>query len=164
MPLDRTWYNSLVDDDGSNTVGTVWGKDDVDALMDAVDASLPTLWQGWTPSWRTSTGEGTTPAQSSCRYYRVGNVVHINIFAADLFFATAADALQFSMPPDVAILTPTIERYAVMVRLGQTSPVVYELGYGTAANATLGEVRRGTGANFPGFTHASLHGQGFYLL
>ena len=40
MALDRTWYNTLVDDDGSNTVGTVWGKDDVDALMDAVDASL----------------------------------------------------------------------------------------------------------------------------
>ena len=40
MALDRTWYNTLVDDDGSNTVGSVWDKADVDALMDAVDAEL----------------------------------------------------------------------------------------------------------------------------
>ena len=40
MPLDRTWYNTLVDDDGSNTVGTPWNKAAVDALMDAVDAAL----------------------------------------------------------------------------------------------------------------------------
>jgi hypothetical protein len=40
MALDRTWYNTLVDDDGTNTVGSVWDKTDVDALMDAVDAAL----------------------------------------------------------------------------------------------------------------------------
>lgn len=40
MPLDRTWYNGLVDDDGSNTVGTIWNKAAVDSLMDAVDAEL----------------------------------------------------------------------------------------------------------------------------
>jgi hypothetical protein len=40
MPLDRTWYGTLIDDDGSNTVGTIWNKAAVDALMDAVDAEL----------------------------------------------------------------------------------------------------------------------------
>jgi hypothetical protein len=40
MPLDRTWYIGLVDDDQSNTVGTVWNKAAVDSLMDAVDAEL----------------------------------------------------------------------------------------------------------------------------
>ena len=39
-PLDRTWYTTLVDDDGSGNVGTVWNKAAVDSLMDAVDASL----------------------------------------------------------------------------------------------------------------------------
>ena len=39
-PLDRTWYNTLVDDDGSGTTGTIWNKAAVDSLMDAVDASL----------------------------------------------------------------------------------------------------------------------------
>lgn len=43
MALDRTWYNTLVDDDGSNTVGTIWNKAAVDSLMDAVDASLATV-------------------------------------------------------------------------------------------------------------------------
>lgn len=40
MALDRTWYNTLVDDDGSGLTGSVWDKADVDALMDAVDAEL----------------------------------------------------------------------------------------------------------------------------
>lgn len=38
--LDRTWYNTLVDDDGSGLVGSVWDKADVDALMDAIDAEI----------------------------------------------------------------------------------------------------------------------------
>jgi len=40
MPLDRTWYNTLIDDDGSGTTGTVWNKAAVDGLMDTVDATL----------------------------------------------------------------------------------------------------------------------------
>lgn len=42
-PLDRTWYNTLVDDDGSGTTGTVWNKTQVDGLLDSVDASLVPL-------------------------------------------------------------------------------------------------------------------------
>jgi hypothetical protein len=40
MALDRTWYNTLVDDDGSGLTGSVWDKADVDSLMDAVDAEI----------------------------------------------------------------------------------------------------------------------------
>jgi hypothetical protein len=40
MALDRTWYNSLVDDDGSGLTGSVWDKADVDSLMDAIDAEF----------------------------------------------------------------------------------------------------------------------------
>jgi hypothetical protein len=43
MALDRTWYNTLVNDDSSNTVGTLWDKAAVDSLMDAIDAALATL-------------------------------------------------------------------------------------------------------------------------
>ena len=42
-PLDRTWYNTLVDDDGSGTTGTIWNKAAVDGLLDSVDASLATV-------------------------------------------------------------------------------------------------------------------------
>jgi hypothetical protein len=40
MALDRTWYNTLVDDSGDNTSGTLWNKAAVDSLMDAVDAAI----------------------------------------------------------------------------------------------------------------------------
>jgi hypothetical protein len=43
MALDRTWYNSLTDDDGSGMTGSVWDKADVDSLMDAVDAEIARL-------------------------------------------------------------------------------------------------------------------------
>lgn len=39
-PLDRVWYNALVDDDGSGNVGTVWNKAQVNGLLNTVDASL----------------------------------------------------------------------------------------------------------------------------
>jgi hypothetical protein len=39
-PIDRTWFNTLIDDDGSGTVGTIWNKAQVDGLLDSVDASL----------------------------------------------------------------------------------------------------------------------------
>jgi hypothetical protein len=39
-PLSRAWFNTLVDDDGSGNVGTVWNKGQVDGLMDTVDAAL----------------------------------------------------------------------------------------------------------------------------
>lgn len=42
-PLDRTWYNTLVDDDGSGNVGTVWNKAAVNSLLASVDASLAAL-------------------------------------------------------------------------------------------------------------------------
>lgn len=41
MPLDRTWYNSLVD--GPPATGTLWNKAAVDSLMDAVDAALAVI-------------------------------------------------------------------------------------------------------------------------
>jgi len=43
MALDRTWYNSLVDDDGSGMTGSVWDKADVNSLMNAIDAEIARL-------------------------------------------------------------------------------------------------------------------------
>lgn len=42
-PLSRTWYNTLIDDDGSGSVGTVWNKGQVGSFMDTIDASLAGL-------------------------------------------------------------------------------------------------------------------------
>lgn len=38
MPLDRTWYTTLVDDNGTGTTGTVWDKAAIDAFINAIDA------------------------------------------------------------------------------------------------------------------------------
>lgn len=41
MAIDRTKYNLLVDDDGTNTVGTVWNKAQIkDVILDPVDAAI----------------------------------------------------------------------------------------------------------------------------
>jgi len=43
MPIDRTNFNALVDDDGSNTVGTPWNKHQIKiVILDPVDAALTT--------------------------------------------------------------------------------------------------------------------------
>jgi len=43
MALDRTWYNALVDDNGTNTTGTLVNKAFIDAIYDDVDAALANL-------------------------------------------------------------------------------------------------------------------------
>jgi hypothetical protein len=40
MALDRTWYNTLVDDSGTGLDGSVWDKADVNSLMVAVDNEI----------------------------------------------------------------------------------------------------------------------------
>src|SRR5580765_6360587 len=41
ITIDRTNYNALVDDDGTNTKGTPWSKNQVKiVLMDPIDAAL----------------------------------------------------------------------------------------------------------------------------
>lgn len=47
MAIDRTQYNLLQDDDGSNTVGTLWTKNIVKTvLLDPVDAAIATIPDG----------------------------------------------------------------------------------------------------------------------
>jgi hypothetical protein len=43
MALDRTWYDSLHNDTGTGLDGSIWTKEDVDFLMDAIDAELARL-------------------------------------------------------------------------------------------------------------------------
>jgi hypothetical protein len=38
MPISRDWYDTLVDDDGSGTTGSIIDKADFDAILDAIDA------------------------------------------------------------------------------------------------------------------------------
>jgi hypothetical protein len=45
MSIDRTNYNALVDDDGSNTVGSIWNKQAIkNVLLDPIDAAIAGTW------------------------------------------------------------------------------------------------------------------------
>lgn len=58
--IDRTNYNALVDDSGSNTDGTPWKKTQVkDVILDPVDAVVKKLTRVvWLPNQRDFTGAG----------------------------------------------------------------------------------------------------------
>jgi hypothetical protein len=44
VPIDRTAFNALVDDDGSNTIGSVWNKTAIqNVLLDPIDAVINKL-------------------------------------------------------------------------------------------------------------------------
>jgi hypothetical protein len=78
MPLDRTWYNTLIDDDGSGLTGSVWDKADVDALMDAIDAEFAYQtgnYAVWTPTLGATGGGTAAYALQSGVYARAGVVV-----------------------------------------------------------------------------------------
>jgi hypothetical protein len=101
MALDRTWYNSLVDDDGSGLTGSVWDKADVDALMDAVDDQLLWIdgqWANYTPGLYASAGTlSSATAYGRYRYFGTHTVmVQYSIENATL--STAALELMIALP------------------------------------------------------------------
>lgn len=73
MPLNRTWWNNLIDDDGSGLVGTVWNKAVIAGQLDMIDA----MWASTTITYSLiGTGGGTpTYAVRSGVYARSGNVL-----------------------------------------------------------------------------------------
>jgi hypothetical protein len=109
--IDRTHYNSLVDDDGSGTTGSAWDKADVDSLLDAVDGLFANTngisergrsvtmgeWTGYTPSM-----VGITLGNGSLQgaYTLIGKTV---LFTIGLIFGstttvTPATQIGFSAP------------------------------------------------------------------
>lgn len=99
MPLDRTWYNTLVDDDGSGSVGSVWDKADVNALMNAIDAEL-TAAGSWTP---VIGGSGGTSGQSytiqAGQWVRSGHIVLASFYAVLSAKGTITGDLQIQGLP-----------------------------------------------------------------
>jgi len=80
MALDRAWFDALVDDDGSNTVGSVWNKTQIDALLDSVDAEL-----GFVRSFFPVEHYGQAGINVDGRYVKFGRLV---ILQVTIFFPT----------------------------------------------------------------------------
>lgn len=78
MPIDRTNYNALVDDDGSNTIGSVWNKAAIKGvLLDPIDAAI-----GATAVIQTTTITGTQhnfALAANCRYLRCDNTALLTL-------------------------------------------------------------------------------------
>jgi len=73
MAIDRTNYNLLTDDDGSNTVGTVWTKNIVKTvLLDPMDSR-------WAESTTTATGNQDNLAYSEADILRCNNATTITL-------------------------------------------------------------------------------------
>jgi hypothetical protein len=154
MALNRAWYDALVDDDGSNTVGTVWGKDDIKNLLDSVDAELARLDGGWlnfTPALYADAGVWSSA--SALMQYRTqagGIEMQVSIEASTLSSATGAVHIQL---PVMAAVWAGTHANPVTIFLGGA----YEVGAGTIppARNVLTVVRSG-GQQIPA-------GGGFYV-
>lgn len=87
MALSRTWYNTLVDDSGAGTDGSIIAKADIDSLMDAVDAVLGAIDDQGALSFAASS---TLTIATGVVTVTAGN----NVFALDTEAAAASDDLD----------------------------------------------------------------------
>jgi hypothetical protein len=79
MPIDRGPWNALIDDDGSNLVGTVWNKDKIKTvILDPSDLAIAALGATITP-WIPSdfSGAGLSLGVTAANYSRIGRLVFI---------------------------------------------------------------------------------------
>jgi len=160
MALDRTWYNALIDDDGSNTVGTVWGKDDIKNLLDSVDVEIARVNSGrlaWTPSFYTAEGVPISGGSRTGTYLIVGDIVMWSTYNVNLNVPVVTGNLQMTLPPKAPAFdsadTATIRIYVPTLgdKIGYVSHRA--TGYLDVVNP---------GGNFPaGAGHVI--GQGFYF-
>jgi hypothetical protein len=163
MALNRAWYNALVDDDGSNTVGTVWGKDDIKNLLDSVDleiARLDSKKTTWTPTITTDGGSnvvqaGTTSVQAE--YAINGDQLFWHLAVVGMVIPVATGYLRVAAPPGY----PTGYYNTPVVRLYTAAG--YEVGYMNNDPSAVMFVHRMNAAWAAG-SGQHVFGQGFYFI
>jgi hypothetical protein len=166
MALDRTWFNTLVDDDGSGMTGSVWDKADVDALMDAVDAEVARLddanyWLGkrssYTPEVRTDGGALYGISQVYCQYSAVGEHIPFSLhFSLDA--GLASPYITVSTPPGWPTVATSIN-VASLIREGSAA---YETGVLGFLNGSTMFIYRAAFAPFAAGQTYLVTAQGFY--
>jgi len=109
MALDRTWYNTLVNDDGSGLTGSVWDKEDVNQLMNAIDAQLASPfvtgfpWVDYTPQLNSSQGVVFSNGGAYARYQQSGQggktvTLQYSIEALSFSFSTTDFWIALPLP------------------------------------------------------------------
>jgi hypothetical protein len=162
MALDRTWYNSLVDDDGSGMTGSVWDKADVDSLMDAVDAEIARLDSlvgrrtVWSPIPHSDTGVPLPVTDRVCSYHVVNDAVYYAFYLSMEMTTAGSPTILLPLPGGLIPVQAVYEES--MFRLAIASA---EIGYVRPRDAAWIECRRYSNAAFPTGPFVII-GQGFY--
>ena len=157
MALDRTWYNSLVDDDGSGLTGSVWDKADVDSLMDAIDAEFATIGKRVTstPIVQTSAG-GALSATVAFDYSIIGDRVFWRFILGSVGVTGSFPYLRIYPLP----YAPAFNGEENMIRVYYS---VSEWAYSVTNTAGYLELRRAADAAFGSGTYF-INGSGFYFI
>ena len=132
MAINRTPYNNLIDDDGSNTVGSVWNKAAIkDVLLDPIDVALfdqhiatsmadvaynAANFAAGSGTWAVAVGNVYAYA-----YARVGPVVHLSIYLQNTTLSATPSNLTIAFP----VGGVTWSRYV-------TTPVALKIGNATS--------------------------------
>jgi len=137
MPIDRTWFNTLVDDDGSGQTGTIWNKFQVDGLLDSIDASNRSNY--WTPA---IVGNGTAAhAQQTGIYGIANNLICYAAFNLVLGRGTLTGTTKLTLPIVVSAGWPSpLGAVSFSYFAGLASPVSMISGYLPAASAQWAEL------------------------
>jgi len=87
MAIDRGPWNALVDDDGSNLVGSLWNKAAIKTvLLDPIDGALAAAALAWTPT--DASGAGLAFGTPAGRYAKIGVVT---LFWGDVTYPATAN-------------------------------------------------------------------------
>lgn len=157
MPLNRTNFNLLVDDDGSNLVGTIWDKAHIkDVILDPVDAALidPASMALYTLLLPTTTGAVTNWAPGLA-----GHTV--------LFWNGAADLTINSIAGGVSGQIVTIKNIHTTTKILLTHNIGGTAGLfnrATSAATPIGPSGAATYQYYPGVGwHLIAHDQGAWI-
>ena len=142
MAIDRTQFNLLVDDDGSNTIGSPWNKAAIaGVVLDPVDAAIAT-WGNWTPT--DGSGSGLVFSTKLGRYMKQGKLVKIWVHVVYPANTDAAAALIGSLPfpNNSTFYLGFYQTYGppAQLHLPINQTLIYVLTPGTGASMTNAQV------------------------
>jgi hypothetical protein len=101
MAIDRGPWNALVDDDGSNLVGTVWNKDKIKTvILDPVDAAILPTYGTFTPNDASGAGLALTLAVGT--FYQHGRYISTWMHVTDPVTSNGLGAKVGGLPGIVA--------------------------------------------------------------
>jgi len=166
MAIDRTPWNALVDDDGSNLVGTVWNKDKIKTvILDPTDAAIAPYWS-FVPfsaaNFTSSSCTWTVAAGNISHLYWVLNGRTVSVvfrITGNMTLSAAATSLTIKLPAPVPVtVIPYVGNPFTYYMTGANGTGIAEIN----TNGTISLTRDVAGTQFPSFTSAFFIGQMSY--